>query len=239
MKKGVIVVNNREYPLKIIYHNKNTVRGYIKDNMIVFKFPVYLNKFQRYQSELKLKAWAKKVLKKNQDLVVLPKTYKNNDIVKVLGRTFLLKINRNEYNYGSAMIDNNEIILTVPYNLEDEQYSNFVKKLICKAFARKMQPYIEQKVNELNNKHFKVNINKVRLKNMKRWGSCSSKRNINLSVNILMAPEDVIDYVCVHELAHLIEMNHSKKFWKLVEKVMPDYKDKVLWLKQNSGKCRF
>ena len=57
-----------------------------------------------------------------------------------------------------------------------------------------------------------------------RWGSCSTKKNINFSWRLAMADDEVIDYVVVHELAHLKEMNHSKKFWAIVESMIPDYK---------------
>lgn len=59
-----------------------------------------------------------------------------------------------------------------------------------------------------------------------RWGSCSTAKNINYAWRLFMAKDDVIDYVVVHELAHLIEMNHSPRFWAIVEKVLPDYKNR-------------
>ena len=67
----------------------------------------------------------------------------------------------------------------------------------------------------------------------KRWGSCSGKNSINFSYNLIMAPVEIIDYVIVHELIHIEEKNHSKKFWQKVEKVIPDYKARRKWLKEN------
>jgi predicted metal-dependent hydrolase len=75
--------------------------------------------------------------------------------------------------------------------------------------------------------------------NQSNWGSCSSKRNINLSSRLLFAPEKVLDYVIVHELSHLKEMNHSKKFWDIVASVMPDYKKMETWLSKNGDKLKF
>ena len=65
-----------------------------------------------------------------------------------------------------------------------------------------------------------------------RWGSCSAKKSINFSWRLIMADEGVIDYVIVHELAHIIELNHSDRFWAIVENVLPDYKARKKRLKQ-------
>lgn len=79
-----------------------------------------------------------------------------------------------------------------------------------------------------------VEFNKVKISNAeKRWGSCSTKKNINLSWKLIMAPEKVIDYVIIHELAHLIELNHSRRFWNIVENIDPDYHYSICWLKEN------
>ena len=67
-----------------------------------------------------------------------------------------------------------------------------------------------------------------------RFGSCSSKGNISYSFRLMQYPEEAIDYVVVHELAHLLEMNHSVRFWSIVESVFPDYKKRRRLLKQNS-----
>jgi hypothetical protein len=65
----------------------------------------------------------------------------------------------------------------------------------------------------------------------KRFGSCSSRGRICFSFNLVQYPDEAIDYVVVHELAHLVELNHSKEFWKTVEKYMPDYKKRRAMLK--------
>lgn len=64
-----------------------------------------------------------------------------------------------------------------------------------------------------------------------RWGSCSSKGNLNFNWKLILMPIEILDYVVVHELAHRVEMNHSERFWKVVESVMPDYKERRKILK--------
>ena len=66
-----------------------------------------------------------------------------------------------------------------------------------------------------------------------RWGSCSSKGNLNFNCLLMRMPPEVIDYVVVHELCHRKEMNHSPKFWAEVAKILPNYKEQKQWLKQN------
>jgi predicted metal-dependent hydrolase len=73
----------------------------------------------------------------------------------------------------------------------------------------------------------RIKINSART----RWGSCSAGGSLNFSWRLMMAPLDVIDYVVVHELAHTVVHNHSRKFWKKVESILPDYKECRKWLK--------
>lgn len=79
-----------------------------------------------------------------------------------------------------------------------------------------------------------VRFGRITVRNQKtRWGSCSSKGNLNFNCLLMLCPPDVRDYVIVHELCHLKEMNHSPRFWAEVEKAMPDYRQPLQWLKQN------
>lgn len=81
-----------------------------------------------------------------------------------------------------------------------------------------------------------VTFGKITIKNQKtRWGSCSSKGNLNFNCLLMLTPDKVRDYVVIHELCHLKQMNHSKMFWAEIEKVMPDYKVYRQWLSQNGN----
>lgn len=79
-----------------------------------------------------------------------------------------------------------------------------------------------------------VEVNQVRLKDQRtRWGSCSSLGNINLNWRLIQAPSRIIDYVVIHELAHLVELNHSPAFWAIVSDWYGDHKPAQQWLKEH------
>lgn len=81
-----------------------------------------------------------------------------------------------------------------------------------------------------------VDYGRITIRNQKtRWGSCSSKGNLNFNCLLMLTPVGVIDYVVVHELCHRKEMNHSKAFWSEVGRVLPDYQIYVKWLKEEGS----
>ena len=116
-------------------------------------------------------------------------------------------------------------------SVESEYLTNEeIKKLADKALQ-----HIPKRVSYYA-KQIGVTYGKLTIRNQKtRWGSCSSKGNLNFNCLLMLTPPEVIDYVVVHELCHRKEMNHSVAFWAEVEKVIPDYKEQVKWLKENGG----
>lgn len=79
-------------------------------------------------------------------------------------------------------------------------------------------------------------IRKVRIGEMRsRWGSCTSSGRLAFNWRLVFAPQDIVDYLIAHEVAHLVEMNHSKRFWRCVAQLCPDYKHAQGWLKKNGN----
>lgn len=116
-------------------------------------------------------------------------------------------------------------------SVESEYLTNEeIKKLADKALQ-----HIPKRVSYYA-KQIDVTYGKITIRNQKtRWGSCSSKGNLNFNCLLMLTPPEVIDYVVVHELCHRKEMNHSGAFWAEVEKVLSGYKEQVKWLKENGG----
>ncbi|MFX4262271.1 M48 family metallopeptidase [Pelotomaculum propionicicum] len=104
-----------------------------------------------------------------------------------------------------------------------------------KSMARLL---INQRIRVVNSV-LKLRFNRVAIRGQKtRWGSCSQLGNLNFNWRLVMAPLQVMDYIVAHELLHLVEPNHSKKFWALVENVCPDYKSCRDWLKKNGHRLK-
>ena len=107
-------------------------------------------------------------------------------------------------------------------NLTDVEIKN-LKKEAKKYFAEKLDYYC----NIMGLKYGRITITSAKT----RFGSCSSNGNISFSFRLMLYPEPAREYVVVHELAHLAEMNHSKNFYRIVERVFPDYKERRRMLK--------
>lgn len=101
------------------------------------------------------------------------------------------------------------------------------KKIFQKDWKKDKEKFLKiatKKVEKYNN-FYNFSYKKINIRDQKsRWGSCSSKGNLNFNYRVFLLPEKEMDYVIVHEICHLKEMNHSKIFWNLVEKKSPDYK---------------
>lgn len=105
-----------------------------------------------------------------------------------------------------------------------------VKYLVTKA-KRVIPPKVEYYAKLIG-----VDYGTITIRMQKsRWGSCTAKGNLNFNCLLMKTPDEVIDYVVVHELCHRKEMNHSPRFWAEVEKILPDYKKRKSWLKANSN----
>ena len=133
-----------------------------------------------------------------------------------------------------------------------ERESAWVERHVAVALASYVEPrtYTDAQVREgkaragelfaRRTAHFSagmgVDSGRISVRQQKtRWGSCSVRGNLNFNWKLALMPEEILDYVVVHELAHRVEMNHSPRFWAVVETVLPDWRERRRWLKQHGG----
>ena len=107
-----------------------------------------------------------------------------------------------------------------------------------KMYVRKAGETIAQRVAYFAQK-MGVSYGKITIREQKtRWGSCSSKGNLNFNWKLILMPGEVLDYVVVHELSHRKEMNHFRRFYQVVESIMPDYQVWQNWLRDHEAQYR-
>ena len=121
----------------------------------------------------------------------------------------------------------NEKLISSPHKLSDEE-KNDLKKNAKIVLTKRVERFA--KIMGVSYKQISIRFQKT------RFGSCSTKGNLNFNALVALMPAEITDYVIVHELAHIKEMNHSPAFWREVEKVIPDYQQKRKWLKDNGIK---
>lgn len=161
------------------------------------------------------------------------------------GKVIPYKLVRTKVKNLYIYIKDGKVTVKIPYVLSKKRQEEFVNKKANwiskkleeeKRKENKKEEKIEEKdiikLQELVRKYvekyskiLKVYPNKVRIKNIKyAWGSCSVNKNITINSKLAIKNEAIVEYVVLHEMCHLLEMNHSKKFWKLVEENIKDYK---------------
>ncbi|MCR4924363.1 MAG: M48 family metallopeptidase [Lachnospiraceae bacterium] len=168
------------------------------------------------------------------------KSYESGAIHRCLGRDYRLLVE--EASVNRAYEGKDQLVLVKTRDRSEEA----VRKVLGRLWYRKLKEYANEQIENYmplledyckKNRVKKREFMGVTVKNTKsRWGSCSSKGHINLNVKLVSADRDIVDYVIVHEMCHLIYLDHSKEFWEAVEYVFADYKEIRKNLNENGWK---
>ena len=176
--------------------------------------------------------------------------------ININGTEFYYEVSLKKIKNIYLRLKDNLICVSAPKYMKNTNFERFIldtSEWIEDAFKRQKEEKIDNKkeklysddefVNVINNSVnkysnlMKLYPKKITIKQLKyAWGSCSSKKNISFNSELMYKEKDVIDYVVVHELAHLKYMNHQKDFWNLVGIFIPDYKEKRKELKCKNKK---
>lgn len=109
-----------------------------------------------------------------------------------------------------------------PVDWEEDFLKNALQEMMKKLAKKELVPLVHMMASEMGLTPARITITGAKTK----WGSCSNGKNLSFSWRLMAAPQDVIEYVICHELCHMTEMNHSSRFWALVEKRIPDWRQK-------------
>ena len=170
------------------------------------------------------------ISKKRDEILTLPKVrellFLSGELVPILGKDYPVVIEIGKKLQASFTAGT--LLLTVKSSTTEDA----INKLGMKWYRGYAMEVIESRVAYFLSQ-FKKDPTRISIKSMKsRWGSCSTSRSLNFNWKLVMAPLRVLDYVVIHEMCHMIHMDHSHKFWAEVEKRDPDYKLHKLWLRK-------
>jgi predicted metal-dependent hydrolase len=238
IQETLSVSDTLQLPLIISIERRNSSRASIGKKAVTFRISQYLSIAERDIQIEKFRQWALKHLSKKADDIqqYLAKQYRHGDTLTARNKNFVLHIIETDEAKFRAKIAEGNIYIKLPKAASPTIKERNTKTLVIKCLGNFFYMEIANRLIELNNLHFKKTIKKFSLKYMtSRWGSCHAPSGtISISSRLLLAPKEVMDYVLIHELAHLVHMDHSKHFWAEVARAMPDYKVHDKWLNENN-----
>ncbi len=159
--------------------------------------------------------------------VAVERNLKSGDSILYLGRYLKVVERHNPGAAYSVKLERNQLLV----NLDSK--NNRLELVLEWWYRKQAEILIKKRADELCHR-MGVTYSRLTVRAAKtRWGSCSRKGNLNFNWKLIMMPEPVVDYVIIHELAHLKEMNHSKNFWNLVAQHCPRWREHRKWLKDH------
>lgn len=242
--RTTLPLNGIPVPLRIITERgRRATTASVRERALYIRLPHDLPPKEREKSLQKMIAWAKRTAREKPEAFqhFAPPPAAAAYTFDFRGRSYHLDVTTHDL--SSHKIERNgdhRLLLSLCPTDARPNLTKVIPKLLAKYFAGQYLPLIAQRVAALNEQHFRRPVRQVKLSDSySRWGSCSSVGNINLATRLLLAPDEIIDAVIIHELAHLVEANHSDRFWAQVARALPDYKERDAWLKEQGGSLRF
>jgi predicted metal-dependent hydrolase len=233
---GLFVFNGEEIRYEVKKSNRKTIGIKISpEEGVVLSIPLKCSQAAINYVLNKKAAWiiSKIKLVKSRSELLKNREYKSGERLKILGDYYNLNIMEGDYHRCTARFDNNGFNVFISEKVTEENRRIIIREALTELYKEIAKRILRERTEDFA-KILGVKPNRITIKEQKSiWGSCSSKDNINYNWKIIMAPIAILDYIVVHELCHLREHNHSKNFWDLLESIMPDYKMRKNWLKDN------
>ena len=223
---------NREIKFNIIYRKRKTMSLEIKkDGIINAIAPNALDKTFIVDKVKNKSDW---IIKKLDEIEVLNnnryiRSYESGDIFLYLGNEYILEVLVDKTTIGTSVsLENNKLIVRSNSNTKD-----VIQRALKNWYTDETLGITKERINYYK-LFFEDTVTSIKIKDQKsRWASCTYKNEILFNLRCSMMPIQIIDYIVVHEMCHMEHRNHSKDFYLAVERILPDYKQRVKWLKNN------
>lgn len=224
-------IRKGENMYKLVRQKRKTLAIYIQDDLTVLvKAPYTINSKMIDEFVAKHQEWINKTVEEKQQRLQAKDWLAKREIL-YLGDKLAVEIEESLTLKSTITTSDKHFIIITPNKndlfLIKKQVEMYMKKQALKLLTQFTQEYCDL----LGCKYEKITIRKQKT----RWGSCSARGTLSYNVRLIGAPIEVIRYVALHEVVHLIHFDHSKAFWHTIEQIMPDYKLRQNYLKENAN----
>ena len=208
---------------------RNSVALIVKDNTLYVKAPFYIsentiNNIITIKNKWITKKFAEDKILRGQPII----KYNNGDILLFKGKQY--KLNVKEFSSNRAELTNNFLNIHINGSYQNK---GIIKDILFKWYFFESEYNLNKTVTYYKNL-MDVSVNNIKISEYKsKWGSCNITKKLTFDWRIIMAPEQVIRYLVVHELSHIRHPNHSRSFWSNVDSFMPDFNIHRKWLSKN------
>jgi len=204
----------------------------IQNGEVVVKAPWYVTNTEIQDAVESKRKWIIDKLEEYQASPRKLKEYVDGEKFQILGKSYFLNIYFKEINNAKLKVEKGTITVILPLDYAEKDNTEIIKKMIDKMYNMIAKQEVEKAMKKMT-KIVGLAPKEYRIRKVKsEWGSCSSNRKITINQDLIMYSRHAVEYVVLHEICHLRHMNHSKSFWAMVEKYMPDYKEAEKELKK-------
>ena len=235
-------------PVTVHHEPRRDARASIGRRGVLIRVPAATSAAWCEQQVAALLQWAARTIRRDPQRyrIRAPRRYHDGQRLTIAGDVFRLRLESADRATNSVRLDGVDatggrtIRLTLSARQSPAQRSHALPRMVSRGVALAKEPELRRQVAALNARYFRRPLGKVRYRYARsRWGSCSARGNISIATRLLLAPPAVFRYVLIHELAHLVELNHSPRFWNLVAGANSGYREHQAWLHRHQEDCQF
>ena len=235
------------FPVIVSHERRRDARATIGRRGVLIRLPVGESIAWCDRQVASLLHWAARTIGRdpNRFRIRPPRSYRHGQRLSIADGEFLLHLEHadrasNAVRLGEVDLSGCRTLrITLAAGQSDAQRLHALPRLVSRGLALAKEPELRGQVEDLNDTFFRRPLGTVRYRYARsRWGSCSARGNISIATRLLLTPPEVFEYVLIHELAHLVELNHSPRFWRLVEYAAPDFRAHQAWLRRHQEDCQ-